>query len=592
MSAWPCRSHPHAGESKIIDKCNPISSFSRIISVLRRRQWLVLFRALGTRDRLLVLFFTTIAVGALCFWLGAIYMASTRVVPEYGGEYIEGLVSQPRYINPILSQTSEADANISALIYGGLFSYDAEGKLQKNLVEDYTVSEDGKIYTLTLRQGVKWHDGEELTAEDVLYTIRAIQDPAYKSPLRANWLSVEGATVDRYTLTLTLKKAYFGFLESLVVGILPRHIWENIAPENFLLADYNLEPIGSGPYRFYDLQKDSNGNVLSYELQPFPDYFAGAPYIGKITFHFYPDERSLLDAYGRKEVLGINSVLPENLPELEARKSTRIYKVAIPRIFGVFFNVNKSVVLANDEVRKALSFATDRDAIIREVLSGMGSPAETAILPFMSGYAADVSFPRFNEGEANAVLDQDGWKRGDDGVRAKNGTVLEFELLVPDWPGLSKTAEILREQWGKVGARVTVNVLSALDLQQSAVRPREYQAILFGEAAMLDSDPYSFWHSSQKHDPGLNLALFDNKDADAALLSLREELNEEKRNEYYRTFQEILSRENPAVFLYSPTYLYAVNSSVKVAEVKYANTPANRLGMITQWYIKTKRVKK
>ncbi|MBP9728391.1 MAG: hypothetical protein KBD27_03360, partial [Candidatus Moranbacteria bacterium] len=359
-----------------------------------------------------------------------------------------------------------------------------------------------------------------------------------------------------------------------------------------LLADYNLAPVGSGPYQFSDSDKDSNGNMLSYELRVFPEYFLGRPYIKTIIFQFYPDERSLLDAYNRKEVLGINSVLPENLPELEAHKSTRVYEMAIPRIFGVFFNVTKSAPLAYDEVREALALATDRETIIRQVLAGKGEVADTAILPFMNGYASDLAFPRFDEGRANDLLDQKNWKRGNDGVRAKDGTVLEFTLLVPDWPELSKTADILKEQWGKVGAKVTVTVENATDLQQNAVRPREYQALLFGEAAMIDSDPYSFWHSSQKNDPGLNLALFDNKDADTVLLSLREELNREKRQEYYRTFQEIILREHPAVFLYSPKYLFVANSAIKVAEVKSANAPAHRLGMIKDWYVKTKRIKK
>lgn len=562
------------------------------MNTFRRRQWLALFRVLQVRDRILVVIFACISLGALLFWLGALYVAATKVVPDYGGEYTEGIVSQPRYVNPILSQTSEADADISELVYGGLFGYDAEGKLEKRLIENYTISENGQEYTLTLRQGVKWHDGEEVTADDVLFTIQAIQDPAYKSPLRANWLSVEAATVDRFTLTLTLKKTYFGFLESLTVGILPKHIWENIAPENFLLADYNLAPIGSGPYRFYDSQKDSSGNMLSYELRAFEGYFSGKSYIEKIAFHFYPDEQSLLDAYSRKEVMGINSITPENLALLQERKSTRVYEIAIPRIFAVFFNITKSAALAHDEVRSALALATDREAIIRDVLMSKGQPAETALLPFMSGYASDAAFSRYDLGKANDLLEQNNWKRGEDGIRAKNGTVLEFALLVPDWPELVRTAEMLRTQWEQVGVRVSVNALSAADLQQSAVRPREYEALLFGEAAMLDSDPYSFWHSSQKHDPGLNLAVFDNKEVDDILLSLRETLDTGKRLEYFRSFQEILARENPAVFLYSPTYLYVVNSALKGIEVKNINAPAHRLSTIKNWYIETKRVKK
>lgn len=544
------------------------------------------------RDRIFVALFVVIGLGALLFWFGALYVTSTRPVPKAGGEYTEGIDAQPRYINPVLSQTSEADADLVELIYSGLFGYDPSGKLVQRLAKEYSVSEDGKTYTVTLVSGAKWHDGQEVTADDVLYTIQVIQDPAYKSPLRASWQSVEAVVVDRYTLTFTLKKPYFGFLGSLTVGILPKHIWENIAPENFLLADYNLAPVGSGPYRFVDSAKDSSGNMLSYELRAWNDYFAGAPYISKITFHFYPDEASLIDAYNRKEVLGINSITPESLSQLGERKSTRVYDISIPRIFAVFFNTTKNAALAHDEVRSALSFATDRQAIIGEVLHGKGQPAYTALLPFMSGYTADLAVSSYDADKANALLDENGWVRGADGVRTKAGTVLEFELITPDWPELTRTADILKAEWEKIGARVTVTVLGAADLQQNVIRPREYGALLFGEAAMLDSDPYSFWHSSQKHDPGLNLAMFDDKTADDVLLSLREEMNADKILEDYHSFQEILSKENPAVFLYSPSYLYVVNSVVKGIDVKSVDAPENRFSNVKDWYIDTKRVRK
>lgn len=519
-------------------------------------------------------------------------MASTQAVPERGGEYTEGMASQPRYINPILSQTSEADADLAELIYSGLFSCDTSGKLVNRLAEDYTLSEDGKTYTVTLRRGVKWHDGQELTADDILFTVQAIQDPAYKSPLRANWIAVDAVALDPYTLTFTLKKPYSGFLQNLTVGILPKHIWETIAPENFLLADYNLAPVGSGPYKFFDSEKDSSGNMLSYELRAFDQYFSGSPYISKMVFRFYPDEASVIDAYNRKEVLGINTVMPQSLEQLEERKSTRVYNIAIPRIFSVFFNQIKNAALAHDEIRQALALSVNRQAIIDEVLLGKGQPAYSPLLPFMIGYSGDFVQPGFDLEKANSLLDEKGWKRGEGDIRVKDGTLLEFELMVPDWPELTRSAEILKAQWEKIGARVTVTVLGAADLQQNVIRPREYQALLFGEEAMIDSDPYSFWHSSQKHDPGLNLALFDNKDADDTLLGLREEIDDGKRLEGYRKFQEILANETPAIFLYSPTYLYIMNSGVKGVNLESANEPDGRFAGAKDWYIDTKRIKK
>lgn len=557
---------------------------------MKKLNWIRLFRSLKLRDRLLVAFLVVSAFVALVFWLGALYLASTYPIPAAGGEYTEGIAAQPRYINPLLAQTSEADADLTQLIYSGLFGYDAAGNLIKRLASDYNISEDGKVITVRLREGVKWHDGKTLTAEDVLYTVRTIQDPVYKSPLRPNWLAVEVASPDPATVTFTLKKPYFGFLENLTVGILPKHIWENISPDNFLLADYNLAPIGSGPYRFFNSEKDSSGNMLSYELRAFGEYFEGPPLISKFTFQFYPDEVSLVAAYNRKEVLGISAVTPAGLSALEERKSTRVYDIAIPRIFAVFFNVTKNAALAYSEVREALAYATDREAIIRDVLAGKGQPAYTAFLPFMKGYAADLGVPSFDLERAKRILDENGWQPGADGIRAKDGTVLALELMSPDWPELTQTAELLRTQWERLGVRVKVTQAGAADLQRDVIRPRAYEALLFGEAALLDSDPYSFWHSSQKNDPGLNLALFENKEADELLTSLREEMNADKRSEKYRRFQEILSKENPAVFLYTPTYLYVVNDVIKGIDVKQINAAALRLSNVKDWYIKTRRV--
>lgn len=551
----------------------------------------MLVHALGFKEKLLVFVLSGAAFGALVFWTGAIYVSLTKPVPAVGGTYTEGVIGQPTYINPLLSQTSEADADISSIVYSGLFAYDQDGKLRPDLAEGVDVSEDGMTYTVTLKRGVKWHDGQDLTADDVVFTFKIAQDPAYKSPLRQNWQGVDIAAPDASTVIFTLKKPYFGFLENLTVGILPKHIWENIAPEKFALAEYNLSPVGSGPYRFYDFKKDSNGNILTYELRAFQGYFDQAPYIAKVIFHFYVDGDEMVDAYNRREVLGISNVVAEQEGRLQDRKSTHVFELHQPRLFAVFFNAIKSVPLAHKEVRQALSYGTNRKEIMNEVLGGRGEPLSSPFLSQMEGFSDSEGTDVFDAEKANKILDDNGWVMKD-GVREKGGSRLAFSLTTPDWPELVKTADILRRQWESLGARVNVSVLGVSDLQQNALRPREYDALLFGEATSFDPDPYSFWHSSQKHDPGLNLSLFDNKDADDILAEARETLNDDERAQKYRQFRDILNDETPAVFLYSPSYLYVVNSQVQGIETKNINAPSHRLQGIARWYIETDRVRK
>lgn len=465
------------------------------------------------------------------------------------------------------------------------------GQLEKRIASDYQVSEDGRTYTVFLRPDVRFHDGEMLSADDVVFTVRAIQDPAYKSPLRANWQGVEVTATDQSTVVFVLKKPYFGFLENLVVGILPKHIWENIAPDNFTLADYNLsQPVGAGSYLYEDLDKDSQGNILSLRLRANKEYFAGQAYIDRVTFRFYPDEESLIAAYDRQEVMGMHSVSHERAEEVVAKKGTRLHEFPLPRLFAVFFNTNKSVALAYDEVREAIALATDRERVMNDVLRGHGTIATGPFPPFVQGYAV-VALP-YDVARANALLDEKGWKRGEDGIRSKNDVVLAFELVVPDWPELMRTADLLRENWQAVGVRAEVKVLSQADLQQNIIRPREYEALLFGQGAMLDPDPYSFWHSSQKNDPGLNLAFYENKEVDGLLSDAREMLDPAKREESFQKFQSIIANEHPAVFLYSPSYLYVVSDIVQGVDVHPINLPSARLSDISSWYIKTKRVRK
>ncbi len=554
------------------------------------KNWRAISKALSFKEKLITTILLLLTFSAFIFWVGTFYIDFTKAIPKNGGEYIEGIVGQPFYINPLLSQTSEADSDLAALIYSGLFKYDKDGNVVSDLTSEYSISEDQKIYSITLKDGASWHDGTPLTAADVIFTFNILKDPAYKSPLRQSLQGVEISFVDDRKVEFLLKSPYIGFLENLTVGLLPKHIWENIAPEKFALAEYNLNPVGSGPFAFSDFQKDSGGNILTFTLAAFKNYHGGSPYISKLTFNFYPDDISLIAAYNKKEIMGMGSIPPESIQDIKNVKSTLIHEMAIPRYFSVFFNQTKSVALANDEVRKALNQGVDRQEIINNILHGKGIPLTSPFFPQMKGYVenkkdADVE-------AAKKILEEAGWKMSDEGVMIKDGTKLEFELATTDWPELNQTAEILKMQWEKIGAKVNVKVLTVSELQQNYIRTREYDALLFGQAISFNPDFYSFWHSSQKQDPGLNLSLLDNKDADGILESVRQESDESKRIEAYQKFQEILANEVPAVFLYGRTYLHPTNTILKGVENVSINNPQQRFTDVHKWFVKTKRILK
>ncbi len=547
----------------------------------------------GFREKLFVSALFFIILASLGFWIFYIYTNATNQIPARGGDYAEGIVGQPRYVNPLLSQSSEADAALTGLIYNGLLRYDGEGKLANDLAESYEISEDKMTYTFHLKNDLFWHDGEKLTAEDVYFTFNIVQDPAYKSPLRQAWQGVEMKKIDENTISFSLKNPYFGFLGNLTTGILPKHIWKDVFPEQFALSDHNVRPVGSGPYYFVDFQKNSAGNIIFYELSAFEKYSGGRPFISKMSLNFYPDEDSLLDFYNKKEIKGMENILAEKKDLIKNKKSTKIYELLTPNYFGVFMNQTKSVPLASDEVREALALSVDRNEIINEVLGGSGMKIYSPFISGMKEYDDGVEKYSLDTERAIRILEEKGWKYNEEEkVREKNGTKLQFKIDTIDWPELARTADILVRQWEKIGAKVEVNVVGVSDLRQNYIRPREYEMILYGQISSFNPDPYSFWHSTQTKDPGLNLSLFSNDKADELLKSAREELDEGKRTETYREFQKILAKEIPAIFLYSSHYLYPVNTSIKGITAKNINSYSGRFADVNKWYIKTKRVKK
>ncbi len=572
--------------------CNTYRIRISILQFFSPKKWGIFFDTVGPRERFLVFFLLFVIVSSLLSWGVTLFFSLTKSVPAQGGTYTEGIVGEPSYINPVIAQSAEVNADMVQLVYSGLFSYDERGRIRENLAERYELVEEGKKYIVSLRRGVKWHDGRDFSADDVLFTVRTLQDPAYKSPLRANWQGVEVSKEDEYRVVFSLKKAYFDFLENLTVGILPKHVWEGIAPEKFALTDINLNPIGTGPFRVEGFKKDSNGVILSYELRSFQDYFEGAPFIQKLVLYFYRSEDELLSAYNRREVLGMSNVSSGRLSAVSEKKDVTVRELIQPRVFAVFLNEKKNVPLADERVRKALAFATDREAIVRQVLHGFGTQSFSLFSPIMNAYSSAGEAYQFRPDEAEKVLEEAGWKVNSDGVREKNGVRLEFEISTPNWSEIVETAHLLSEQWNRVGAHVSVRVLDNISDAQRTIRSREYSALLYGLAMTFEPDPYSFWHSEQTGEFESNFSMFGDKRADELLSNARETLDANVRSGMYREFQEILAGKMPAVFLYSPTYLYVTHQSVRGFSAIALNTPASRFQDISRWYVNTKRVRK
>lgn len=514
-------------------------------------------------------------------------------VPRNGGTVSEGVIGSPRFISPLLA-ASDADRDLSLLVYSGLMRQATSGELIPDLAERYETSEDGITYTFTLKDNITFHDGEPVRAEDVVFTVRLAQDPTLKSPKRASWEGIIAEALDEKTVRFTLSQPYSPFLENTTLGILPQHLWRGVSPDQFPFSQFNIEPVGSGPYRIVNINRNASGLPEYYELKSFSNFALGRPHISSIILRFYANEDLLIEAYEDGNVESINSIDPEVATSLSA---ARIETTPLPRIFAVFFNQNQAPVFTDIAARRALDVALDKERIVREVLAGYGAatynPIPPGIVPQENPpYATLSSEERL--AEARAVLERNDWEQNEDGLWQKEENeevkTLRFSLATSNTPELKAAAQIIAESWETLGAEVNLQFFDTADLNLNVIRPRRYDALLFGEIVGRELDLFAFWHSSQRNDPGLNIAMYANIATDALLEDVRQERDREARIEYYQSFEEEVRGDVPSVFVYTPDFIYIVPKKLKGLSFGTITTGADRFTNVHEWFIDTDHV--
>ena len=518
----------------------------------------------------------------LCFLLTGIFLLIfnficrfTTLKPEKGGTLHLGVIGQPSYVNPVLAQSNDYDKDLIELIYDGLYSIDGQGELVANLSEKTEISEDGKTYIIFLKNNVFWHDGMAFTADDVIFTIETIQNPSIRSPLRLNWGGVVVEKLGTHVLRFNLKNPYKPFLQNLTLKIIPKHIWENIESRNFLSTPYNLKPIGTGPYLFDSLEKNKPGKIISYSLVANENYFKKDPYISKLIFRSYDNYDLAKSGLLKKEIDGFSPVLIEDVDFFENKKNIQMASLYLPRYYAVFLNL-KNPLFNQKEIRQALDLAIPRQELITEILEEQAFPLGG---PFTPGFLEEeFNFsPEYSLQEAKKIIEQ------------SEPDQRTFILSIPDNLELIRVANYLTTCWEKIGISVELQILPLATLEKEIIQTRSYDALLFGEIIGQDPDLFSFWHSSQITDPGLNLSAYQNKNLDELLEKTKQTFDEEQRTNDLKTIQDILFEDKPALFLYNPFYLYILPQKIKGYNIQYANLPSEKFADIENWYIYTKR---
>lgn len=588
------------------------------------------------------------------FWFGySLFTHHTIEVADNGGDYVEGIVGAPALINPLYAPLNEVDKDIARLVYSGLMKVNEQGVLVPDLAENFTLSEDKKTYTFFLKKNVLWHDGEAFTSQDVVFTFELLQNKSVNSPLELSFQGVKVAATDDYTITFTLPQVYTPFPSSLTVGILPEHVWSEIPVEQIRLARTNLQPIGTGPFKFSRLVADKSGYISEYTLERFDRYYTRPAYLDHFTFRFYASYdgedpgTAAIEAMRQQHIEGVNFV-PVNLKDKLERKHVVLYNPQLPQYTALFFNQKRQPALSEKELRTALSEGIEKQKIIKDTQKDDAIAVAGPLLPNYLGFKADATgtiayslesantrldklYDRVNADEqkekrrvelqkewttANApasgttstlptvvststpemiefvenTLNEE-FSGGQTFFRKskKGGEILQLDLVTVDTQEYRKAAELIVGFWQELGIKTEVNYVSAKALSRDVLRDRKYDVLLYGVLLGSDPDQYPFWHSAQASYPGLNLAQYSNKTVDEVLKKIRETDKTDELSPLYRQFEDQILQDVPAVFLYSPQYHYAVDDRIKGITLTRITEPSDRLSNVTNWYKNTKR---
>ncbi|MBX4215723.1 hypothetical protein KW797_02150 [Candidatus Parcubacteria bacterium] len=569
---------------------DPTPRWKRLLPT--KPELLLTFKSFSRRERWIFFALGAFFLVSVLYALGTLNGVVSLNLPAYGGELTEGILGTPRFVNPVLALT-DADRDISTLVYAGLLKKTPEGDLVPELASAYEISDDGLTYTFHLRDDIYFHDGVPVTADDIEFTVGRVKDPLVKSPRRGAWEGVTFQKVDDKTVKFTLRQKYFLFLETATIGILPKHLWKDLTPEQFSFSDFNTEGVGAGPYRIVRVNKNSSGIPASYELHSFDRYALGRPYIDKLVVRFYPNQAELVTAFDNGIVENANSVDAKQASVLR-QSGYRVLQTSLPRIFGVFFNQNQNQIFADKAVRRALGTAVDKEGIIESVLFGYGTAIDSPLPGYSSEEKRTATSTRATD--ARKMLEAAGWTWNEQEsvmekkVRGKPSTKLSFSLSTGDVPELKEAARLLKEDFERAGAKVELKMFDVGDLNQNVIRPRKYDALFFGEIVGFDADPLPFWHSSQRNDPGLNIALYTNAKADKLLEELRGTQDESARRAKYAAFEAEIANDQPAIFVYSPDFVYLVSERLKGLTLSNVTVPSDRFLGVKDWYLATDQV--
>jgi peptide/nickel transport system substrate-binding protein len=509
------------------------------------------------------------------------------IAPAVGGTYVEGVTGTPQYLDPVIAAT-DVDQDISRLVFSGLTRFDRGGAIVADLASTFRTESDGKVWTFEIRPDALWHDGHEVSADDVVYTVKLLQDRGYVGPYADAFRGVTVERVASKTVRFTLPDVYGPFAASTTVPLLPSHILGAVSYGDLARQQFNVHPIGTGPFRVMDV--DARQIVLArnedfYRTKP----ARTRPYLDRVILRFYPDPGEALRALARGEIDGVAGLGTGDAERARSLKNVVLYSMPTNDFVALFLNVRPDHVVFRDRaVRQAIATAIDRGRILQLATDGRGTVADEFVPPTSWAYVKDVRRYAYSVDEAKRLLDEADWKDHDgDGIRDKGGVKLAFDISTSDEPSRVATARQIGEGLSAVGMKVDVKTQPFGELVELTARQRSFDALLVGISVSGDPDPYSFFHSTAASDPGNNFSGYSTLPIDRNLENARRTIDEGARRELYAPVFRTIGEEVPVVYLYFSDYLYAQDRSVQGLRIAPLTDPRERFWNVEDWYVRT-----
>ena len=478
--------------------------------------------------------------------------------------------ANPSRINPILA-TDSSSSEIAGFIFNGLVKYDKDSSTIIGDLAQKFYFEDERTLVFKLRSDVKWSDGVEFSAKDVLFTYKMLTSPKVVSPYSANFRFVEYVgVVDDFTLKVRYKKPYFKALETWMMGILPEHVLKD--ETNLMNSKFNTNPIGTGPYKLFELEHSKNIILVAND-----DYFEGRPKIDKISFHVIADPltRFLMLKSGELDIGSVEPMQYERQLDKEFFKKFDIYENISFSYTYLGFNLRREK-FKNPKVREALSLGIDREELVNILFFKHAKVCTGPFLPSTKAFNPDVKAPRQEIKRAKQLLKEAGYDEK---------KPFEFEIVTSNSSSIRPyAAQILQYQLKKIGVIVKLRVMEWQAFLNMVVFPNNFDSVLLGWGLSPTPDPYMFWHSKSDKKGGFNLVGYHNKEMDKLISKSQSVVDRQKLYGMFQKMFKMIADDNPYLFLYIPSSITAVNKNIKNIQ----------LGLSGIWYdyIKWEKVEK